>query len=49
MAYSIFYNIFDQRLFCSYENLFQPVHKKVTKIEKWLALNLPFALLFSNV
>ena len=24
-----FYNIFDQRLFCCYEKLFQPVHKRV--------------------
>ena len=29
-----FYNIFDQRLFCCYEKLFQPVHKKVIKIKK---------------
>ena len=27
---------------------FQPVHKKVIKIKKWLALNLPLASLFSN-
>ena len=26
-----FYNIFDQCLLCSYENLFQPVHKKLLK------------------
>ena len=29
-----FYNIFDQRLFCCYGKLFQPVHKKVIKIKK---------------
>ena len=46
---SCFYNIFDQCLFCCYEKLFQRVHKKVTKIKKWLALNLPLTLLFSNV
>ena len=31
---SFFYNIFDQRLFCGYEKLFQPVHKKFIKIKK---------------
>ena len=44
-----FYNIFDQSLFYCYEKLFQPVHKKVTEIKKWLALNLLLPLLFSNV
>ena len=43
-----FYNIFDQRLFCYYKKLFQPIHKKVIKIKKWLALNLPLTSLFSN-
>ena len=44
-----FCNIFDQHLFCCYENLIQLVHEKVIKVKKWLALNLPFTSLFSNV
>ena len=44
-----FYNIFDQRLFCCYEKLFQPVHKNFIKIKIWLALDIPLTLLFSNV
>ena len=40
-----FCNIFDQHLFCCYENLFQ----LVLKVKKWWALNLPFTSLFSNV
>ena len=44
-----FYNIFDQHLFCCYEKLFsQPVHNKVIKMKKWLALTLPLTSLFSN-
>ena len=43
-----FYNIFDQRLFCYYKKLFQPILKKVIKIKKWLALNLPLTSLFSD-
>ena len=41
-----FYNIFDQRFFCFCKKLFQLVHKKVIKIKKWLALNLPLTSLF---
>ena len=44
-----FYNIFNQPLFCYYEKLFQPVHKKVIKIKKWLALNLLITSLFFDV
>ena len=44
-----FYNIFDQRLFCCYEKLFQPVHKNFIKIKIWLALDIQLTLLFSNV
>ena len=44
-----FYNIFDQRLFCCYENFFQPKHKQFIEVKKLLALNLPLTLLFSNV
>ena len=46
---AFFYNIFDQRLFCCYENLFQPFYKKVIEIKKWLALNLSLPSLFSHV
>ena len=28
-----YYNVFDQRLFCFYEKLFQPVHKNIIKIK----------------
>ena len=41
-----FYNIFSQRLFCCCKKLFQPVRKKVIKINKWLALKLPLTSLF---
>ena len=42
------YNIFDQHLFCCYEKLFQSVRKKVIKIKKWLALNLPLTSLLGR-
>ena len=36
---SLFYNIFDQRLFCCYEKRFQPVHKKLLKSRNdWLLI-----------
>ena len=35
-GHSMFHSFitFDRRLFCCYENLFQPVHKKVIKVKK---------------
>ena len=44
-----FQTIFDRCFFCCYKKLFfQLVHKKVIKIEKRLALNLPITSLFSD-
>ena len=49
LFFQTFHIPFDQRFFCCYEKLFQPVHKKVIKIKKLLVLNLLHPSLFSNV